>query len=490
MYAAILTPNLALQSILRSDPLLRNKPVAVLENSSRRSLVLQVNSLAEENGIKPGIVAAKALARCAEIVIRYRSLQQECASQRLLRDAALTISPRVEKTRENLYTINLIGVRRQSLQHRFEKLVAHLHKLGLEAQIGIAHYALTALYAARCADSVFDVGDGKNFLSQLDLKEAEPSEKIHSILRQWGIHTLGDLVALPKEEIGKRLGEEGLALWDRATGRESRVLQYVSLPERFDETLELEHELETLEPLLFLLRHFIDQISLRLEAAYLVTKRIDLRLKLRNGTVYQRQFNLPEPSRKADLIFRMLETHLEAVQTEHSIIAVYLRAEPCRANVRQQGFFDINLKSPYRFAETVARLGAIVGSTKVGNPVLESTHRPEAFHLKKLGTTTEKNSPAKPLKRALPLLGLILRRFRPEVRAQVTCNSAHCPEILSSRIVSGHILSYRGPWRRSGNWWERDRKWSQEEWDVELTQGGIYRLSYKKHFWSIEGIYD
>jgi protein ImuB len=435
-------------------------------------------------------VATKALARCAQLVIRYRSPQQECAAQRLLRDAALTFSPRVEKTRENLYTINLIGVRQHGLQERFKKLIAHLKGFGLEVKIGIAHHPLTALYATRYADPVLDVGDGKKFLSQLDLKAAEPSEKILSVLRQWGIHTLGDLVALPKEEIGKRLGEEGLALWDRATGRESRVLQYVSLPERFDETLELEHELETLEPLLFLLRRFIDQISLRLKAVYLVTKKIDLRLKLSNGTVYQRQFNLPEPSRKADLIFRMLKTHLETVQTEHSIIAVYLRAEPCRANVQQQGFFDANLKNPYRFAETVARLGAIVGSTKVGNPVLESTHRPEAFHLEKLETTIEKNCRLKSPQTTLPLLGLILRRFRPEVPAQVTCDSSYCPETLSSRIASGRILSCRGPWRRSGEWWQRDRKWSQEEWDVELFQGGIYRLSCKTHSWSLEGIYD
>jgi hypothetical protein len=41
----------------------------------------------------------------------------------------------------------------------------------------------------------------------------------------------------------------------------------------------------------------------------------------------------------------------------------------------------------------------------------------------------------------------------------------------------------------SGNWWDSER-WQQEEWDVALAKGGLYRLSRRETIWKVEGCYD
>ena len=52
------------------------------------------------------------------------------------------------------------------------------------------------------------------------------------------------------------------------------------------------------------------------------------------------------------------------------------------------------------------------------------------------------------------------------------------PVLLQSSLVSGRILEARGPWKLSGNWWDRNR-WETQEWDIALDNGGIYRVSQK-----------
>jgi hypothetical protein len=210
---------------------------------------------------------------------------------------------------------------------------------------------------------------------QMDVQE------IFAILHKWGIHTLGQLAALDKEQLGVRLGPEAICMWERANGRSSRLLKLIRPPESFQESFEFEREIETAEPLLFMLRRFLEQLAVRLAAIYLVAKELMLRITLANKQTYERVFKIPQPTNDVDLLFRMLQTHLENFRSEHPIVAVALSAEPIRAAGEQFGLFETTLRNPHQLSETLARLTALLGGDRIGTPVLEETHRPDAFHM-------------------------------------------------------------------------------------------------------------
>src|SRR5438270_1306377 len=109
------------------------------------------------------------------------------------------------------------------------------------------------------------------------------TEEILRILHKWGIHTLGQLAALDKEELRNRLGSEAARLWERANGTATRLLKLVQPPETFAESFEFDHEIETAEPLLFILRRFLEQLALRLSAIYLVAKELTLTITFANS---------------------------------------------------------------------------------------------------------------------------------------------------------------------------------------------------------------
>src|SRR3989449_10014715 len=223
--------------------------------------------------------------------------------------------------------------------------------------------------------------------SQSAAKDREAEiQQILAILHKWGIHTLGQLAALDKEQLGIRLGPEAVRMWERASGKSERLLKLVRPPESFDESFEFENEIETAEPLLFMLRRFLQQLALRLGATYLVAKELTLRITFANppqdGSAaadkqrYERCFKIPQPTNDVDLLFRMLHTHLENFKSEHPIIAVALNAQPIKPAREQFGLFETTLRNPNQLYESLARLTAFLGADRVGTPVLEETHRP------------------------------------------------------------------------------------------------------------------
>src|SRR3977135_3397746 len=114
------------------------------------------------------------------------------------------------------------------------------------------------------------------------------TEEILAILHKWGIHTLGQFANLDKEDLIARLGPESDLLWERANGKSTRLLKLVQPPESFVESFEFEHEVETVEPLLFMLRRFLQQLALRLSAIYLVAKELTLRITFADKKYYER----------------------------------------------------------------------------------------------------------------------------------------------------------------------------------------------------------
>src|SRR6516225_7996763 len=107
--------------------------------------------------------------------------------------------------------------------------------------------------------------------------------EVFAILHKWGIHTVGQLAALDKEQLGARLGPEAIRMWERANGRSSRLLKLIRPLESFEENFEFEGEIETAEPVLFMLRRFLEQLVVRLDAIYLVAKQLTLRITFANS---------------------------------------------------------------------------------------------------------------------------------------------------------------------------------------------------------------
>jgi protein ImuB len=287
-------------------------------------------------------------------------------------------------------------------------------------------------------------------------------------------------------------------MWERAHGKSTRLLKLIAPPESFEESFEFEHDVETIEPLLFMLRRFLQQLATRLNAIYLVAAELTLRISFSNRQRYERVFKIPQPTNDVDLLFRMLHTHLENFKSEHPIVALSLDARPTKPASQQFGLFETALRNPARLSETLARLIALLGSDRVGTPVIEETHRPDAFHIEPFvwelnanridphptlslrerrtcDSTAVRESPA-------------LRRFRPSLPASIFLEK-NKPIHVQSGEIDGAASDRHGPYLASGNWWD-EKNWSRREWDLELSTGALLRCHQDEKGWQVDGVYD
>ncbi|MES2694050.1 MAG: DNA polymerase Y family protein [Verrucomicrobiota bacterium] len=499
MFAVLHIADFALHAILRttSDRPFAD-PAALFSRDSKKSVVLATNPAARATGVELGMTAPQAVARCPALIIRapHSAAENEARAAQLA--VGFSLSPLIEDTAPGVCTADLKGIDPAKLAPTCDAAVRELGLLGFSATAGLARTPLLALYAARHASSaignrpspignaqpVLHVTDVAGFLAPLPLAAADPAPELAAVLHNWGLRTLGDLTALPRDEIVRRFGSQGLALWQRASGGAHRPLHPVIPPQAFAAAMEFETEIETLEPLLFILRRFLDRLALELRASQHVAAELKLTLTLEDETQHVRSLRLPEPTADPEILFRALHTHLESLTTAASIRALALALTPARPLVRQQGLFETGLRDPHGFGETLARLSALVGPERVGTPQPEDTHRPDAFKLVPPSPVIPSPAPDP----VHPPLGLVLHRFRPPLPVQV--NELEGSAYIWSHLIRGEISGRSTPYPTSGDWWQADRAWSRTEWDITLAEGGFYRLLRVGPDYFIEGEYD
>jgi protein ImuB len=541
-FACIYVPNFPVAAALRAEPELKARALAILEGKPPLEKIIAANEKAARMGIAPGMTKSQA-ELCAELALRPRSSLQESAAHAALLDCAQSFSPCVEDAACDTVLLDLAGM--ESLLGSLPEISSAIHHraatLGLEANVAVASNPDSAVLAARglCSAGLCGAGTpfdklraglaregvtiipaGKEaeqlgplpvevlFPDQLEGDEKKDAARLLETLARWGIRNLHALAALPEVALSERLGQKGLRLQQLARGAVARTLVPVEEPLVFEEAIELEHPIVLLEPLAFLLNRMLEQLCTRLGSRAVCTQELRLTLELENfssrnqqSTISNQQFlrtlRLPLPMLDAKVFLKLLQLDLNAHPPGAPILKIHLAAEPARPRSAQGGLFLPPSPEPEKLELTLARIAGMVGENKVGALELLDTHHPEGFRMQRFvaesarKTSREKTPDSAEEKSAVTAL----RRFRPPLRASVTLENGHPVSLVcKKKDVQGDVLWRAGPWRSSGDWWEREA-WSRDEWDLAIRNGEAISFHRLVHDllgggWFVEGTYD
>jgi protein ImuB len=180
MFATILLPDFYLQAIARHQPVLREQPLAVLDDTATKAIILQLNDKAEAAGVRAGMAPSQALARCLHLVIKARAREREQQVAEILLHHAFTLSPFVEATAPGLCTVEFKQGHRLSpggrassragLREKLERAVAGLARCDLVARAGLAKNPDASFLAAHLADPVLQIDQVNEFLAPLPIE--------------------------------------------------------------------------------------------------------------------------------------------------------------------------------------------------------------------------------------------------------------------------------------------------------------------------------
>src|SRR6201998_4641659 len=161
-FACIFVPDFPAEAILRAEPALRSRAIAVLEGKPPLQKVFAINEKARRIGIEPGMTKIQ-VEPWTDLTLRPRSLLQETAAHAALLDCAQSFSPRVEDTAADTVILDLSGLESLfgSLPQIARDIARRTSDLGLEANVATAFNPDTARFAARGFPGITVVPEGQ-----------------------------------------------------------------------------------------------------------------------------------------------------------------------------------------------------------------------------------------------------------------------------------------------------------------------------------------
>jgi protein ImuB len=247
LIVCILIPRFELAVAAGGREALAAGPVALAPEPGREQLIGQVSAAAEAYGVREGLRLGEALARCPALrLVAPDPVGVADEWDRLL--ATLEgIGAAVEPGRPGIAWFDASGLRTLYGGSVEGVIAAARRALGTPARLGAAPSRFAALAAASRARvrraELAPAGPARlaAYLAPLpiELLAARPeTAALPPTLERFGVHTLGELAALPRAALADRFGAAGPLARDLARGHDSPLRPRVAA-ERLEERLEL-----------------------------------------------------------------------------------------------------------------------------------------------------------------------------------------------------------------------------------------------------------
>lgn len=493
MFAALHIPDLGVLAALQAFPGKRGQPCALLgadldpeASAEKMKLPLQaLNEIARGTGIGKGWPLNRALVRCPDLQVLPPHPGNEAALLEQLVALGESLSPDLEIAGSDTV---LLDLSRSTFRHRArlgfleagEIPVRHvLARTPDLAKLAVQHEACAGREIAPAEIAGLPLGllsllpGGADFLP---------------LLEDWGLETLGGFMRLPRQALTARLGAQAGEWHDLLHGKSCRLLRLHRPPESLEQTLDFEVPVTSTEPLAFAFKRLLHALSARLAARHVAVKELRITFGLEGGASFARTIRLPEPRVEESELLRPILVLLDSLKTGSGITGLRLDAEAIPPTAAQRDWFIRQLPHPARWTDTLAQLEGLLGPGKVGIPVSPTSHRPDDFRLHPAdGAGAPEKSPF------LPECPVPLRRFRPPHPVAVAADLSRRqprPLALLSGPYRGEITEHRGPFTRSGHWWDAGQAWQRLEWDIRLANRHLLRLAFlPPDRWQLDGLY-
>lgn len=494
--ACVHLPELSLQILLRDRPAWRGAPLAIVAEDRPESPLLRLDARARKLGLRPGmrLGAARNLAPSLRAAVVAEARVREVIDD--VARALQTFSPRVEPDRgaPGTFFVDPEGLGRIYGGMRAWARTVHeyLRARGFRCAVVVGFRRDLASAIARTRRDALVLEDARE---EEALAGAVPLDRLDiagdalESLRQLGVDTLGELLALPGGELTTRFGAAVGDLHARCGGSRQIPMTALGWDDPVVATLEIDPPDGDQNRLLFAIKGALHEMSRALERRAESLVAVDLELSLERGGKRVERITTAEPTRDVMLLVDLVRLRLGTVDLEDAVCAVGLRATTVRSVGRQ---LEIASERPRRDPEAAARaigrLRAAFGAASVTRARLRDAHLPEARFAwdeaseLRFPRDVERREPGA----APPLVRRILARPRP-----LPSKSPGAPEEgPGGDPATGDIVRLYGPYRVSGGWWVRTIE--RDYYYGETGTGSLLWLYFDRprRRWFVQGMVD
>ncbi|MDJ0739358.1 MAG: DNA polymerase Y family protein [Gammaproteobacteria bacterium] len=354
--------------------------LVVVESQAGREQVSRCNSAAQAYGVRPGLALPAALTLCADLVVQRRDPGRERQALDELAAWAYQFSARIA-FEPSLLLLEVGASRRLfgGLPGLLQRVQHELQQVGYSARHALAPTPTAAglLARSRPGCEVSDAQALRSAVAPLPLASLTRERAVRELVRHVGLHTIGDVLGLPRVELARRSGPALPALLDRLLGHAADPRDEWSPPRHFAQTVELLGEIGQSTALVFPARRLMVALCGFLRGLGGGAQRLQWTLQHRDGrppTAFDQ--GLLDPSRDADHMLEVFRERIERLVLPAPVVAIGLRVDDWQAFAEHSlALLDDN-PGPRDHA-LLERLSNRLGEQRVRGLRCLPDHRPE-----------------------------------------------------------------------------------------------------------------
>lgn len=336
LWLAVHLSDLGLEQWQRDDPESHGRP-AVLVDEQR---IVMMNAAAHEARIQIGSRLALAQSLAPDVVFYSRDHSAERNHLQFLASEMHQFSSFVSRSEPDALLLEIQGsLRLFGGVHLLKTLpLQWLRSLGHEACLGVAHtpYAALALAKAQCdvplpnyPDEGEVVRSVTEHLADVELTHTELEPKDRERLSNMGIFTVGQLVALPRHELGQRFRPAVLEYLAKLTGLQPDPRTPQKPVEQFRSAVHLLEPIKDKTSLELPMRHLATALSAWLEKQDLGVTQMLWDFRPFRGQGCEMPVRFARPRVNAEAILKTAMVALEKADLPDEVMSVAL----CAADV-------------------------------------------------------------------------------------------------------------------------------------------------------------
>jgi protein ImuB len=457
--------------------------------------IVACNEAAVVHGVKIGMLRSSAEAICPKVTTIVQDLGVEMARFEPVVQAVELLVPRVEVAEPGTMYLPIAGAvayygGESALCDRIDK---ELDNLGGDRRIGLAEGPFAsyqaALQTARSRPR-FIVEDDEKFVASLDVASLG-SNDLAATFRWLGITTLGAVAELPHDAIVSRFGRVGLDA-HRMARRLDRSIVPRDIPEGLSVVSHFDPPLEDFEQAAFAARNLAQRLVDNLAPFGVAPHRVVVSAVAADGTERQRAWHSADPFTERSLAERVrwqMRSWIEGVSAgiQGGLATLGLEPADLSGSGRQMALVE-DAKASEEAQRAFTEVQAIVGRENllVGN---RQGGRDPIEQMMWTRWGEEERSPQRDVHAPWPgrIPSPTPALLPPEpVPFEVTWVGG-IPEQVRLRSRWVPVLSWAGPWRRVGRWWEGEG--ASDRYQI-VTSVGAYLCEVREGRTYLTGVYD
>lgn len=513
-------------------------PVALAEASRLRAVTVA----SARHGVRAGMTLAEARARCASLDVRV--WDGSAITREALRTTAalLVASPQVTPVAgaPGLWWVGASGFDELGGERNLARTLLRIARLWHpRARVAIANSCVAARAATWSNEQespimVIPHGGDATFLSAAPLSLIPMEDDLRESLLALGLRTAGAFAALEPGDVESRWGATGLAAWRLTRGEDRRRPVLARSEARRSVSVELPASVQTLDPLVFLLRAALDRLVRELVRDGRAAASVAITLQMDDGLdsllpggmsrTVTREARPARPLARTAPLLERCRLLLDSWRLDAPVAGMTVSIPATAPLAAEQGdLLAPAWHDPDTLETALERLRLELGNDVVVRPVAYDTHRPDraggwevraAFRVQASKVSERPDAPGGADVRsqrnataptATPGRGVAstsatsgahgqrganapvaTRLLEPPEPATVTCDGV-VPVTLRWRNHYLTVNRATGPERLSGEWWKGG--FARDYWRCETTQGALtlFRDRMRGGSWWVSG---